>query len=73
MNAASCIFPQIVVIVVIGFCLRDQRDQRETSGVSLCVLIEYSCVNILSQITQRTQTNAALAALYRRERQVVCC
>ena len=39
-------------------------------GFLVCRLIEYSHVNIFPQITQITQTNAARAALYRRERQV---
>ena len=38
---------------------------------SLCRLIEYSCVNILPQITQITQRECSFAALFRRERQVV--
>ena len=37
------------------FVCVNQRDLRETSGVS----IEYSCVFIFPQITQITQTNAA--------------
>ena len=35
------------------------RHLRETLGVRLCGLLEYSCVNILPQITQITQTNTA--------------
>ena len=51
MNAVSCIFPQIVVIVVIvvlGFVCDYQRDLRETLGFLLCRLIEYSCVYSLA-------------------------
>ena len=36
------------------------RDQRETFGLLLCGLFEYSYVNILPQIALITQTNAAL-------------
>ena len=35
------------------------RHLRETLGVSLCELLEYSYVVILPQITQITQTNTA--------------
>ena len=35
------------------------RHLRETLGFSLCGLIEYAYVNILSQSTQITQRNAA--------------
>ena len=45
-----------------------QRDQRETYwGFILCGLIEYSCVNILSQITQITQRNAASCIISQRK------
>ena len=36
MNAASCIFPQIVVIVVLGFVCVNQRDLRENRPFHLC-------------------------------------
>ena len=47
-----------------GYCgsvvrLRNLRDLRETLGFLLCILIEYSHVNILPQMAQITQTNAA--------------
>ena len=35
---------QLVVGVVLGVRLRNQRNLRETLGVLLCGLIEYSCV-----------------------------
>ena len=41
-----------------GICV-NQRNLRETLGVLLCGLIEYAYVNILPQITQRSQMNAA--------------
>ena len=40
------------------------RHLRETLGVRLCGLLEYSCVNILPQITQITQTNTAWLYYY---------
>ena len=43
------------------------RNQRETLGFLLCILIEYSCVGILSQITQITQTNAASCIISQRK------
>ena len=47
-----------------GYCgsvvrLRNLRDLRETLGFLLCILIEYSHVNILPQMAQITQRNAA--------------
>ena len=50
-----------------GFRLRNQRDLRETLGFLLCILIEYSHVNILPQITQITQTNAASCIISQRK------
>ena len=62
-NAAGCIISQRktvwVVIVVLGFVCDYLRNLRETLGFLLCGLIEYSHVNILPQIAQMTQTNAA--------------
>ena len=44
-----------------------QRNLREIYGFPLCRQIEYACVIILSQITQRSQINAAsLLHLFRR-------
>ena len=43
------------------------RDLRETYGGRLWELIEYSCVNILSQIAQITQTNAASCIISQRK------
>ena len=42
-----------------GFVCVNQRDLRETLGFLLCQLIEYSHVNILPQMAQITQRNAA--------------
>ena len=53
----------------LSFVCDNQRDLRETHGFLLYRLIEYSYVNILSQIAQRTQMRMQQAALYRRERQ----
>ena len=50
---------QFVVNVVWGFVCDYQRDLRETLEFLLYILIEYSHVNILPQITQITQRNAA--------------
>ena len=68
-NAASCIISQrktgclrlklFCCFIVLGFVCVNLRDLRETLGFYLCVKIEYSCVNILPQITQMTQRNAA--------------
>ena len=63
-------FVRLRCFVVLGLICVNQRDLRETLGFYLCVKIEYSCVNILSQITQRTQRGMQQAALFRRERQV---
>ncbi len=57
-------------------CLRKSaRSAGDILGFLLCILIEYSHVNILPQITQITQRGIQQAALSRRERQVVwgCC
>ena len=48
-----------VVNVVLGFVCVNLRDLRETLGFLLCILIEYSHVNILPQMAQITQRNAA--------------
>ena len=45
-----------VVVGDLGGCL---CNLRETLGFRLCRLIEYSCVDILPQITQITQRNTA--------------
>ena len=42
------------------------RHLRETYCFSLCKLLEYSCVNILPQITQITQRNAASCIISQR-------
>ena len=49
----------LVVSVVLGFVCVNQRNLRETLGFLICKLIEYSYVNILPQIAQITQRNAA--------------
>ena len=58
-----------------GYCgsvvrLRNLRDLRETLGFLLCILIEYSHVNILPQIAQITQRNAASCIIS--QRKTVC-
>ena len=53
-----------------GFRLRNQRDLRETLGFLICKLIEYSYVNILPQIAQITQRNAASCIIS--QRKTVC-
>ncbi len=58
----GCIISQrlyIEVNVVIVVCLRKSARSARDIGVSLCRLIEYSCVFILPQMAQITQTNAA--------------
>ena len=73
-NAASCIISQRKTVCLrlrlfccFGFCLRNQRDLRETLGFHLCRLIEYACVFILPQITQITQRNAASCIISQRK------
>ena len=44
-----------VVLWVLGFVCDNLRDQRETLGFMCAILIEYSYVNILSQIAQIAQ------------------
>ena len=56
-----------LVNVVLWFVYVNLRDLRETLGFLLCILIEYSCVNILSQITQITQRNAASCIISQRK------
>jgi hypothetical protein len=60
-NAASCIISQRkTVLCGFGVCLRESaRSAGDTLGFLLCILIEYSYVNILPQIAQITQRNAA--------------
>ena len=81
-NAASCIISQrktgclrlmlLLLFCCFGFCLRKSaRSAGDILGFLLCILIEYSHVNILPQIAQITQRGMQQAALYRRERQVV--
>ena len=53
-----------VVVGDLGGCL---CNLRETLGFSLCGLFEYSCVDILPQITQITQTNAASCIISQRK------
>ena len=43
------------------------RHLRETLGFRLCGLLEYYPVNILPQITQITQTNAASCIISQRK------
>ena len=43
------------------------RHLRETYCFSLCELLEYSCVNILPQITQMTQRNTASCIISQRK------
>ena len=43
------------------------RHLRETYCFSLCKLLEYSCVNILPQIAQITQRNAASCIITQRK------
>ena len=51
---------------VFGFCLRlSAWSAGDLLGFLLCMLIEYSHVNILPQITQMTQRGMQLAALVR--------
>ncbi len=45
----------------------NQRDLREILGFLVCRLIEYSHVNILPQIAQITQTNAASCIISQRK------
>ena len=66
-NAAGCIISQrktvclgvVAVIAVLWFVCVNQRHLREILWFLVCRLIEYSHVNILPQIAQITQTNAA--------------
>ena len=55
------------VNVVLWFVCVNQRDLRETLGVLLWQLIEYSYVNILPQIAQITQRNAASCIITQRK------
>ena len=68
------LFEAVAVIAVLlfwGFVCVNLRDLRETFWGFICaILIEYSYVNILPQITQITQRRMQQAALYRRERQL---
>ena len=70
-NAVDCIISQrktvCAVNVVLGFVCVNLRDQRETLGFLLCRLIEYSYVNILPQIAQITQRNAASCIISQRK------
>ena len=69
------LFEAVAVIAVLlfwGFVCVNLRDLRETFWGFICaILIEYSHVNILPQITQITQRGMQQAALSRRERQIV--
>ena len=53
------LFEVKAVLWLLWFVCVNQRNLRETLGFLLCILIEYSYVNILPQITQITQRNAA--------------
>ena len=50
-----------------GFCLRKSAGSAGESAVSFVLMIEYSYVNILPQITQITQTNAASCIISQRK------
>jgi hypothetical protein len=50
-----------------GFCLRKSAKSAGDIGVSLCRYIEYSHVNILPQIAQMTQRNAASCIISQRK------
>ena len=56
-----------VVLWVLGFVCDNLRDQRETLGFMCAILIEYSYVNILSQIAQITQMNAVSCIISQRK------
>ena len=68
-NAAGCIITQrktgclrlkqLLLFCCFGFRLRKSARSAGDFVVHLCGLIEYAYVNILPQITQITQTNAA--------------
>ena len=67
-NAASCIISQrktvslrlmLFCCLLFVVCLRKSARSAGDIGVSLCRYIEYSHVNILPQIAQITQRNAA--------------
>ena len=69
-NAASCIISQrktdclrLRLFCCFGVCLRLSARSAGDIGVS----IEYSCVNILPQITQITQTNTASCIISQRK------
>ena len=53
------LFGVVAVIAVLWFVCVNQRNLREILWFLVCRLIEYSHVNILPQIAQITQTNAA--------------
>ena len=53
------LFEVKAVLWLLWFVCVNQRNLRETLGFLLCILIEYSYVNILPQIAQITQRNAA--------------
>ena len=54
---------------VLGFggCLRKSARSARDLLFPLCKLLEYSCVNILPQITQMTQRNAASSIISQRK------
>ena len=65
-NTTSCIISQrktdslrLRLFWDLGFICVNLRDLRETLGFRLCGLLEYSCVVILPQMAQITQTNTA--------------
>ena len=55
------------VLLFWGFICVNLRDLRETLGFRLCILIEYSHVNILPQMAQITQRNAASCIISQRK------
>ena len=75
-NAASCIITQrktgcLRLRLFCCFVCVNQRDQRETSGVSFVWIDRVLLRVILPQIAQMTQRGMQQAALFRRERQLV--
>ena len=61
------LFCGFVVNVVLWFVCVNLRDQPEILGFLLCGLFEYSHVNILPQIAQITQRNAASCIITQRK------
>ena len=87
-NAAGCIITQrktgclrlkqLLLFCCFGFRLRKSARSAGDFVVHLCGLIEYAYVNILPQITQITQRNAASCIITQRKTDSVrllrfCC